>query len=232
MPRSRSTGAIWALLGWSVLIVVGFLLQNGPDSEGSREAAEVRQEVALLEERKQVRRLQKELVGALRNVMPVYVPVPGLLDSRDLSPRRRSALLNLGRDDGMSEGLGVVAASGLVGRIVEVHDRYSWVMLADDTEFRVLFHPRGRDAQAIAQGEGEPRRLRSSYRDGSVPFQLDETVLTQGGDGVFPRGIVVGKIVGTDPTRRQATIELPHDPDRVRVVAVLTLPQNVSEQRR
>ena len=139
MARNRSSRAVWALLGWSVLIVVGSLWKGGRESgDGALDEAALEQRIATLEEQARVLEEQAALVKTLRGALTVYVPVAGLLESQDLDPRRRSRILNLGRDDGITVGLGVVASTGLVGRVVSVGARASWVTLADDPSGYVI----------------------------------------------------------------------------------------------
>lgn len=124
---------------------------------------------------------------------------------RDLNSWWQRLVLRKGRDYGIIEGAGVIFEDGVVGRVREVHAYTSVVELVTSPAFQMA---------ARFEGDNRPVRFRGgknpSLRDpgGSVhdvpadlqaspdqPLTLEATPL----GGVFPAGMVVGRVEGLEP---------------------------------
>jgi rod shape-determining protein MreC len=110
-------------------------------------------------------------------------------------PFVRSALTNLGRDQGVRVGYAVISGDGLVGRTVDVGASVSRVLLLNDLNSRipVLVGPAG--ARALVVGDNSADLRLEFLADGSSLYPGDE-VYTSGSDGVLPRGLRVGTVTG------------------------------------
>jgi rod shape-determining protein MreC len=111
-------------------------------------------------------------------------------------PFLRSALINLGRDNGVRIGYAVINGDGLVGRTVDAGASVSRVLLLNDLNSRipVLVGPAG--ARALASGDNSAELKLDFLPDGASPYPGDE-VYTSGNDGVLPRGLRVGVVSGS-----------------------------------
>lgn len=114
------------------------------------------------------------------------------------SPFRHSALLNVGRIDGVSDGAGVVDGLGLVGRIAGVGERSSRVMLITDGSSRVpaLVLPSGQRA-ILAGDNGLAPAL--DFIDQPGVIRAGDRVVSSGDGGLVPPELLIGQvIVGPD----------------------------------
>ncbi len=116
------------------------------------------------------------------------------------SPFRQSALLNIGRIDGVQDGSATVDGLGLVGRVSGVGDRTARVILLTDINSRVpvLVQPAGQ--RALLTGDNTNAPLLEFIED---PEQLrpGDRVVTSGDGGIFPSDLLVGT-VATGPQGR------------------------------
>ena len=89
--------------------------------------------------------------------------------------------------------MAVVSAQGLVGRIVEVAPMSARAILLIDPESRVsaLFQE-SRDL-GVAEGDGSSW-LRMTHIDRDSTVKLGDQVLSSGFGGVYPKGVLIGKV--------------------------------------
>jgi rod shape-determining protein MreC len=124
----------------------------------------------------------------------VALPITGArVIAYDPSLWSRCALLDQGQDQGVKRGLPVLAAGGIMGRIVETYPHYSKVMLIVDRNSgadAMIQRTRGR---GILQGKGG-NRCSLDYVPKSADVQVGDLVLASGLGGIFPKGMVFGKV--------------------------------------
>jgi len=115
-------------------------------------------------------------------------------------PFSQSALVNIGRQDGVSDGFAAVDGLGLVGRIAGVGELTSRVLFLSDvsSSVPVVVIPSGR--RAILRGDNTivPPL---DFLDSEAGVQAGSRVMTSGDGGVFPADILVGQ-VAVDPQGR------------------------------
>lgn len=157
---------------------------------------------------------------ALNNVRlsPRQAFVTGEVLADSGSPFRQSALLNIGRVDGVTDGSSAVDGLGLVGRISGVAEQTSRIILLTDINSRV---------PSIVQPSGQ-KVLMSGDNTIAPPLEFIEDpenvrpgdrVVTSGDGGVFPSGILVGQVaVGPDGRLR---VRLAADYRRLEFIRVL-----------
>lgn len=149
---------------------------------------------------------------------PKLTYVTGIVLADSGSPFRQSILLNIGARDGILDGWAATDGLGLVGRISGVGQSTSRVILLSDSNSRlpVTIEPSGQ--RAILSGNNTnlppiefietPERVRPGDR-----------VISSGEGGVFPAGILVGRVVqGTD---RRLRVQLAADYERLEFLRVL-----------
>ncbi len=111
-------------------------------------------------------------------------------------PFVRSALINLGRDDGVRIGYAVINGDGLVGRTVDAGASVARVLLLNDLNSRIPVLVGTAGMRAIASGDNSAELKLDFMPDGASPYAGDE-VYTSGSDGVLPRGLRVGVVTGS-----------------------------------
>jgi rod shape-determining protein MreC len=141
----------------------------------------------------------RSLLNAVDEPALHYVTGSVIADAR--GPFLRSALINLGRGDGVRVGYAVINGDGLIGRTVDAGDSVARVLLLNDLNSRipVLVGPAG--IRALVSGDNSPELKLEFLPDGATLFAGDE-VYTSGSDGVLPRGLRVGVVTGADGTFR------------------------------
>lgn len=128
---------------------------------------------------------------------------------RELGPWSRSVLLDRGAQDGVREGMAVVAPKGLVGRIAEVGPASSRAVLVTDAHFRVTATLSQRRIPGLVMGSGSGQCL-LTYLPLDVELEGGETVVTAGGRSFCPQGIPIGTVekVWKDPSDMFQTARL------------------------
>ncbi|HUF52116.1 MAG TPA: rod shape-determining protein MreC [Longimicrobiales bacterium] len=119
-----------------------------------------------------------------------------------LSSAESTFILDVGSEHGVQVGSPVITADGLLGVVVEVDGRSAQAIDWTHGDFRVS----AMTADGAAYGIVEPRRREHREEDllaltGS-PFQVDvrpgRRVHTSGRGNLFPRGVLVGTVIGIE----------------------------------
>lgn len=133
--------------------------------------------------------------------------------------------LDRGSSTGLSRNMAVITPSGLVGKITQVLNTASQVLLITDPQSGAgaLIGPSG--VHAVLRGLGAGRvELRQILKD--EPVAVGDNVVTSGEDQVFPKGIPIGTVIsitpGTDGIFKSAEIKLAADLGRLEQVLVVT----------
>ena len=103
-------------------------------------------------------------------------------------------MLDLGTQHGVDVGMPVVTPQGLVGRISEVTDTTSKVLLITDPSSAVNAILQSSRVNGVVRGEPSGG-LVMDYIPQGVLFSVGEIVLTSGLGGNFPKGIPIGQVV-------------------------------------
>ncbi len=110
----------------------------------------------------------------------------------------RSIYIDKGERDGIRPDMAVITADGIVGKVLRVYSSTSLVLLIDDQTSGVGAILDKTRLQGILRGtpSGEVV-LEKVMSDETVP--AGELVLTSGGDGIFPKGLLVGQVTKVTP---------------------------------
>jgi rod shape-determining protein MreC len=105
----------------------------------------------------------------------------------------RSVYIDKGEKNGIRPDMAVITADGIVGKVLRVYRSTSLVLLIDDQTSGVGALLDKTRLQGIVRGTpaGEVV-LERVMSDETVP--PGELVLTSGGDGIFPKGLLVGRV--------------------------------------
>jgi rod shape-determining protein MreC len=109
----------------------------------------------------------------------------------------RNVLVNIGLRDEVVRGQAAVTGEGLVGRVAEVGERASRILLLTDLNSHIPVMLDGSRERAVMAGDNsdQPRLL---YLPASVPVKPGDRIVTAGSGGVFPPGLPVGVVASID----------------------------------
>ena len=156
--------------------------------------------------------------------------VPARVIARDPSVWFNTITINRGSSSGIEMNMPVVAAGGIVGRVITVSPWASQVMLVTD-EKAGAGAVVGQLGQSGALGSVRGRAdlgvalIEMRYVSGLEKVELGDNVMTTGQDGIYPPGLNVGKVVdvknGTATQAHQILIQPGAQLDHLEEVAVL-----------
>jgi rod shape-determining protein MreB len=166
--------------------------------------------VAQTEKNREIEELASENARLLsllkRSPISNYEAVLARVVGRDPQGWLSSWTLDAGTDQGLRPGQVVVSASGLVGRVVEAGPTTSRMRPLLDADSIVAGRIRGRSAGAhtgdgrgfsgVVLGRGQST-LEMRYLDADAGIKKGDRVFTNGQDGRFPAGILLGTVVQT-----------------------------------
>src|SRR5258708_13298738 len=114
------------------------------------------------------------------------------------SEQSRSVYIDKGEHDGLKPDMAVITADGIVGKVLLVYRSTSLFLLINDPNHAVGAILDKTRLQGILRGTpaGEVV-IEKVMSDETVP--ADEMVLTSGGDGIFPKGLLVGRVTKVAP---------------------------------
>jgi rod shape-determining protein MreC len=134
----------------------------------------------------------EQLLGLKRKL--VYSSIPANVIGRDPSNWNDSIIIDKGHEDGIEQGLPVVNALGVVGKITEVGATKSKVILITDPSFGLAaLIQRSREIGLVSGTLQGICRMRYLSRDADV--QIGDQILTSKLSSSFPEGLLVGEII-------------------------------------
>lgn len=151
--------------------------------------------------------------------------VVGRVIGRDPSNLQRYITLDVGQEAGIARNMPVVTDRGLVGRIIEVGDRWSRVLLITDVSSSVNALTQSTRASGLVQGQADGSLVMRDIPQGDT-VSVGDTVFTSGLGGNFPRQILIGQVTAVqrnDYELYQSAIVRPTvDFDHLEMVLIVT----------
>lgn len=155
-----------------------------------------------------------------------YKLIPAQVVSNSVNRHDNFITINCGRADGVKDGMGVVAGTGVVGIVYLVSEHYSVVIPVLSSKSSISCSLQGRGYFGYLHWTGGNPRL--AWLD-DVPrhavFRLYDKVVTNGYSAVFPSGILVGKVLhvynSPDGLSYRIQVELSTDFANLRDVCVI-----------
>ena len=141
---------------------------------------------------------QLALMRSVRRQLPQLAgqAVPAEVIGQDTSMLRRSVLVDAGVSDGVYEDSAVLVDGGLVGRVTAAGRRASRVMLLSDPGSCVpVLATRTREQGILAGNLDDRETLEVEFASRFANLRTGDLIVTSGVGGVFPKGIVVGRVV-------------------------------------
>jgi len=112
---------------------------------------------------------------------------------RDPSPWAKTVIVDKGTADGVNQSDPVVIPEGIVGVVVEASARYAKVLLLIDPNSAVDALVQSTRARGIVKGAGEGV-CTFDYVLRKHSVSVGDTVVSSGLDGIFPKGLRVGRV--------------------------------------
>lgn len=122
--------------------------------------------------------------------------LPARVIARDPSPFVQAITLDRGTDDGVKEGMTIIAWRGVVGRVSRVSSTSSKVLLITDTSSSISGRVQSSESRVTGIIKGRPEGGLVMQRiPNDETLQTGETVVTSDFGGLMPEGLVVGQII-------------------------------------
>jgi rod shape-determining protein MreC len=151
--------------------------------------------------------------------------VVGRVLSQEPSNLQRYITLDVGKEVGITRNMPVVTDRGLVGRISEVGDGWSRVLLIVDETSLVNALTQSTRASGAVRGQADGTLL-MRYIPQADTVSVGDTVFTSGLGGNFPRQILIGQITQVDrkdyELHQTAIVQPTVDFDHLEMVLVIT----------
>jgi len=111
-------------------------------------------------------------------------------------PNRLTLRIDRGEGDGVRRGQAVVTADGVVGQVLRATTSAADVLVVFDPNCRLGGRIQRTRARVGVSGGGDDQPLKLEYLLRTEDLEEGDLVITSGTDGVYPPGLVVGRVTG------------------------------------
>lgn len=150
---------------------------------------EKQQQTQLLQENERL----KMLLGVSSQVTKGRLMVSSVVDYNP-NPFKQMLRLNKGSRDGISAGLPVLDAHGMMGQLISVNYFESDLLLISDIDTQIPISIQRTGARGILQGTGNQNELNIKFLPVATNVRVGDLLETSGLDGHFPAGLALAKI--------------------------------------
>ena len=138
----------------------------------------------------------RELLNFKQRISPFMIPAQVI--AKDISTEFETISINKGSSDSVNQvaiqkKMAVVTPQGIVGYIREITPDHSIVLTIIDPGSRVDAIIQRSRARGVAVGV-LGGKLRMKYVNRTEDVQIDDLVITSGLGGIFPKGLMIGKV--------------------------------------
>jgi rod shape-determining protein MreC len=109
-------------------------------------------------------------------------------------PNRLTLRIDRGEGDGVRRGQAVVTADGVVGQVLRATASAADVLVVLDSNSRLGGRIQRTRARVGISGAGDDQPLKLEYLLRTEDLEEGDLVVTSGTDGVYPPGLVVGRV--------------------------------------
>jgi len=166
-------------------------------SGAARENEDLRRRVAELEGELQLERARSGRTGVLESALSLKrTLLPPTIAARVLSGNPADFLdivIDAGADDGVERDMAVIAAGGVVGRVVQTYAGTSRVQLLVSGNAAAHAYLTNSGTGGMILGR-DGRLLDMQFVSNLVQVEPGELVLTSGQEGIYPPGLVIGQV--------------------------------------
>lgn len=156
-----------------------------------------------------------------------YKTIPADVINRDISNYAKTIVINLGKKNGIKEGMTVIGDEGLVGFIISATDTTAKVQTIVDTASSVSSLMSTTRDPIVCKGTLEDKSsLKATYIPTEAQIIQGDSIETSGIGGIYPKGIHIGnveKVVNTsNPIDKYAIIKTAVNFEKLETVLVIT----------
>ena len=138
-------------------------------------------------------RVFKKLLNSTSNDVEVIKTASVISHLKDFYSN--TATINAGLNSNIRKDLAVINEKGLVGRTIIVSNKHSKILLINDQNASIPVKIISDKAYAMVKGSLDGKYLISSFlKDNKMP-KVGDLLVTSGNAKIFPRDILVGKVV-------------------------------------
>ncbi len=152
------------------------------------------------------------------DVEPSYTHVSARILADSGNAYVNSVLVSVGKESGVVKGAAVVSGDGLVGRVVEVGEKTSRVLMINDINSRVPVVVEDTGQHAIMAGSNEHNAYLIHLPEGSNIGE-GARVITSGYGGLYPQGLPVGRVIAGENAKLD--VVLFSNFDKLQIVRIL-----------
>jgi rod shape-determining protein MreC len=205
VQRGLSTGILGVRRMWGKYVWL-----RGVQAEN----ADLRRQLEAVEVQYQERRAQADRAHSLEELLALrdrskLETVAAEIIAASASPDFRTLTIDKGTSQKLKSDMAVIAAAGVVGRIVVPSRNAAKVQLLIDRNAAAGALIERSRAQGVVLGGGD-ERLRLEYVAEASDVVVGDLVVTSGIDGIYPKGFTIGQVESVEkngPTYRRITIK-------------------------
>jgi len=226
--------ALSAFAGGLVRLWDGYVDLVGVKHENTRlrdELRLLRVKTASISEAELERERLKRLLSFKRRVSYELLSA-NVIGASPSALRSEMLIIDRGRNDGVSEGMPVTTAVGMVGRVFLAGADSSEVVLITDGISAVDAYVRRTRQRGIVKGTGKGCTM--EYLGNPEEVAIGDDVVSSGKDGFYPKGVVIGAISEVDVSKAgvvRATVMPGVDLSKLEEVLVILRPAGVGVER-
>jgi rod shape-determining protein MreC len=142
---------------------------------------------------------QNAVLRAQLNLQPVplahFITAPVIADTGGAFVR--TLVVGAGARDGAAPGQAAMTGTGLVGRVTQVGERASRLLLLSDLNSRVPVLVEGSRHRGVLAGDNS-ERPRLIYLPGAAQIRPGDRIVTSGHGGLFPKYLPVGVVASVE----------------------------------
>lgn len=119
--------------------------------------------------------------------------LPAQVITEDATSWFRTVMIDKGSNAGIREGMPVVVAEGVAGRIIRTTPNQARVLLITDASSAVATLIQRNRSRGVCRGRGTGLTFEFALREEDI--EVGDQVITSGNGGVFPKGLPIGTVV-------------------------------------
>jgi rod shape-determining protein MreC len=123
--------------------------------------------------------------------------------AHDVSSDYFGIRIDRGSNDGVEKGMGVISPAGLVGRVLRVTPQHSDVMTLSDPNSNIDVVVQRSRARGVISGQSTQNSCKLRDLDRLEDVVVNDTIVSSGFGGVFPKGLLVGTVTAVIPNPSQ-----------------------------
>lgn len=166
--------------------------------------------------------------------MEVFDILAAEVVGRDPSVWFKTIVIDKGKIDGVTKGLPVVSAQGIVGQVISSGNRYAKVLLLTDPASAADALIQRSRSRGVVKGNAAPDCL-FDYAVRNDDIQIGDWVISSGLDGVYPKGLVIGQVTRlmrpNDDLFQEVIVSPAVDFEKIEEVLIILNPEKPGEER-